>query len=92
MLSVLHAALAGAAVLMAVRDLGNGVVRLEDASLVDGGRLVVGAGWVPLAMPLGVVAADCLGVARKWLGLGAGEVSAGAARCVCDRLTEYCVW
>lgn len=92
MLSVVHGSHveAGVAVLMAVRDLGNGVVRLEGARLARG-LAEAGESWMPVGWPLGVAVADCLGIAAGWLGVR-GEPSAGSCRCVTDRLTEYCVW
>ena len=97
MLTVLQSAqvLTALALLMVLRDMGNGVVRLECARLLarrDPGR------WIspdcqPMAFPASPPVADCLEIARRSLGVRPNHrFTAGRCRPVAERLTEYCVW
>lgn len=73
-----------------LRDLGNGVVRVE----VEGWHFLerpTYGGGEPLAAPFPSVVADAIACALCALG-SHREFTAGRSRSVADDLTEICVW
>lgn len=97
MLTVLHSAqvLGALAVLIVLRDMGNGVVRLECARLLErfDPRHHLTPGFHPLIFPPSPSVADCLEIARRSTGVCPGHrFSNGRCRSVCDGVTEYCFW
>lgn len=97
MLTVLHSAqvLSALAVLMVLRDMGNGVVRLECARLLErfNPRRDPDPGFHPMIFPPSPMVADCLDIARRSVGVCPGhEFTAGRCRPVTDEVMEYCIW
>lgn len=81
---------------LVLRDMGNGVTRVEDAVLMCGDADIACAdliGFAPVQFPLGDRYLDC--VASSMIALGADDeasFSAGLVRPVCDRITELMLW
>lgn len=91
---MLHALQPGAvlgvfALLVVLRDLGNGVVRVEGARFSEVPPLVPDC--VALAVPFSAVVSDALSCALGALGVQR-EFSAGLARSMSDDCTELYVW
>lgn len=97
MITAVHSAeMAGAVtLLMVLRDMGNGVIRVESARVLD--RLVALSGQfsdtIPVPFPLSPRMQDCVEVSMELAGLGQPPpFRDGLARCVCDAVTEVWLW
>jgi hypothetical protein len=93
------AAFQGKALLMLIRDMGNGVDRLESSTVVPmaDAKFMGGlAGWVPLALDreprlrdMVIAAFTLMGLAGALLG---NYIAEGAARAVGDHQVEIVTW
>lgn len=97
MITAVHSAeLVGAiTLLMVLRDMGNGVIRVESARVLH--RLAGFSGQfaeaVPVMLPLCPKMQDCVEASRELAGLKAHHPFRECrARCVCDRVTEVWLW
>ncbi len=98
MITAVHTAeIVGAiSLLMVLRDMGNGVSRVEAARVLDGlGSVPFGfhPDATPVLFPLSAAVQDCVDVS---LGLNGAEspplFQDGLARYVCDAITEVWLW
>ena len=94
MVSALRPAHACAAetVTIVVRDMGNGVLRLESCHLLPW-RLLGDESGLTLVFPLPLAVQDCLELA--WGSLGSDPArcfSEGRCRPVCEDVREYYIW
>lgn len=84
------------AISFVIRDMGNGVDRIEMPDLIDAAAAKVEAnlpGRVKLSFPLPVRIADCLGVAtRLLLGRAPYPIKGGCAEVVGDNAIRVIAW
>lgn len=97
MITAVHSAeLAGAVtLLMVLRDMGNGVIRVESARVLERIGAISGqfADAIPVLFPLSPRMQDCVEVSLELAGgLRFPEFRDGLARCVCDHITEVWLW
>lgn len=97
MLTALHSAqiVGVVTLLMVLRDMGNGVIRLECARLLGLADPVCNEepDSHPMVFPPSPAVADCLEIARCAAGVSpCHRFTEGRCRLVCDGVREYRVW
>lgn len=97
MLTALHSAqfVGVVALLIVLRDMGNGVIRIEVAKMLEHFRpdTVAHPDFVALPSPFSPRVADSIEAALGGLGVkDRREFTEARARSVCDRITELYVW
>lgn len=74
-----------------VREMGNGVLRVEKATVLELGAEAP-PGFEPIDLPVHVLLADCVNSTLSALGFTADVISRGLARPICHLSFELMVW
>lgn len=74
-----------------VREMGNGVVRVDKPVVLDSGDEIP-TGFEPIDLPLPPLIAECLNASLEALGYLPAVITSGWARPICALSFELMVW